>query len=448
MAGAGGQGGGHGAAQVADVEAGEQVRQRPPLGCLDAFLQVADGDLAPAADPTQPVPLDAVEVARVGPDDPELDQLLHPLLAQALDVHGTPAGEVLDPSRHPGRAVLVRAPVIGLALRAQQRGAAHRAILGEGPGRSPLGPQGQDRADDLGYDVAGLAHDDRVALAHVLGPHLVLVVERGGAHGGAADEHRLEHGEGGGPAGAADRHHDLTQPRGALLGRVFKGDGPPGGVRRRADLPALGQVVDLHDDPVDLVVEVVAVLEPVLGEGEHLVERGDRRHVRVDREAEAGDPPQGLAVAGEVRTAVHEPELVGPEAEAAGGGDGGVLLAQRARPGVAGVDERAQPSIELGPLQPLEDRQRHVDLTAHLEHRRRPFQPHRHRLDRGDVVRDILAHLPVAPGGGLHQPAALVAEAHGQPVDLQLAAEGDVAVDEALSALAPRLELGGREGVV
>ena len=65
----------------------------------------------------------------------------------------------------------------------------HRPARDAGPGRT------EHRPDHLGDHVAGLAHHDRVARAHVLGPHLVLVVQGGQRHGGAADEHRLQHGE-------------------------------------------------------------------------------------------------------------------------------------------------------------------------------------------------------------------------------------------------------------
>ena len=82
---------------------------------------------------------------------------------------------------------------------------------------------------------------DDVAGPHVLGPHLVLVVQRRLADGDAADEHRLEHGERRGPTGAPDRHEDVEQLRGALLGRELEGDRPARRARRRAQLLALAR---------------------------------------------------------------------------------------------------------------------------------------------------------------------------------------------------------------
>ena len=121
---------------------------------------------------------------------------LHPLLAEALDVHGAPAGEVGDGAGHPGRARLVGAAVVGLAL-GRTSGVPHTGqSVGNTHSASPVGPLGQHRADHLGDHVAGLAHDDRVARAHVLGRR------PGPGCGGwpgptvlPADEDRLEQGE-------------------------------------------------------------------------------------------------------------------------------------------------------------------------------------------------------------------------------------------------------------
>ena len=64
----------------------------------------------------------------------------------------------------------------------------------------------------------------------------------------------------------------------------------------------------------------------------------------------------------------------------------------------------------------------HVDLAAHLEHRRLDaLQPQRNLADRTNVLRHVLAGLPVAARGRLHQHAALVTQADRQPVELQLA---------------------------
>ena len=74
----------------------------------------------------------------------------------------------------------------------------------------------------------------------------------------------------------------------------------------------------------------------------------------------------------------------------------------------------------------------HVDLAAHLEHRRdrqRAGSPgieaQRDLADGADVLRHLLALLAVAAGGGLHQHARLVAQADRQAVELGLGDIGD-----------------------
>ena len=148
-------------------------------------------------------------------------------------------------------------------------------------------------------------------------------------------------------------------------------------------------------------------------------------------------------------------QLVAPEGEPPGGGDGGILLPQRPGRGVAGVDVGAQARLDLRGVEPLELGDGHVDLAAHLDHLGRPGgQPRRQHLDGGHVGGHVLAGPPVAAGGGLHQAAALVADGHGQPVDLQLAHQPHLGRRVAqlgqapLQPIAPGPQLVGRDGVV
>ena len=212
----------------------------------------------------------------------------------------------------------VQAAGVGLAVGPHERLAAHGTVLRERPGLAALRAVGEHGAEHLGDDVAGPADDDRVTRAHVLGPHLVLVVEGGLPDGDPAHEHRLEHRERRGPAGAPDRHHDVEQLGGALLRRELVGDGPPRRLRGGAEVGPTGQVVDLHDHAVDLVGEVVPLGLPLAAVGVHLVEAGERADLRVHRETKVAEEVERLVVGGEGGTALDLAELVASTATARG----------------------------------------------------------------------------------------------------------------------------------
>ena len=101
------------AAQVADVEADQQVGQRPVLGRLDGALQVGDRDVAEALQRPHLVPVDRVNVADVV-DQAVLDEQPARLLAQPLDVHRATGGEVVDAALALGRAVDIGAERVAL----------------------------------------------------------------------------------------------------------------------------------------------------------------------------------------------------------------------------------------------------------------------------------------------------------------------------------------------
>ena len=210
----------------------------------------------------------------------------HGPLAEALDVHGAPGGEVGDALHPLTRAVDVDAEGVALAVEAHERLAAHRAR--RSGTSTAAGPPGGAAAP--GPRTSGMTSPARRTTTvspgpDVLDPDLVLVVQGGQRHLGPADDDRLEHGERRGLPGPADRHHDVLEQGGLLLRRELVGDGPPRRLGRGPELAALGQVVDLDHDPVDLVVERVAVVQPAPAVVVDLLEAVHQLDVGVDREA-------------------------------------------------------------------------------------------------------------------------------------------------------------------
>ena len=154
--------------------------------------------------------------------------------------------------------------------------------------------------------------------------------------------------------------------------------------------------------------------------------------VAVDAEAVRAQPLEALPVAGEPQ-ALGRADRVAPHRERALGGERGIELADRARGRVARVHERRQALARAPLVERREVGQRHVDLAADLDERRRVVDPQRDRRDRAQVVRDVLADLAVAARGAAHEHAVAVDERDREPVDLRLGDVGEVGVLDPLA---------------
>ena len=280
-----------------------------------------------------------------------------------------------------------------------------------------------DRGHDLRDHVPGPHDDHLVALPDVLAGEVLLVVEGGSAHGHAADLDRLQHRVRDHVAGAADVHADLLQLRDRGRGRELEGDRPAGLAPDDAQLALRLEVVDLHDDAVDLEVEVLAPLLPGMA---CLDDRGEvvvQLDVAVHLEAVGAQPLERLEVGLEVE-ALAGADAVAPDRQGPRRCQLRVELADRAGGRVAGVRERALARGGALLVQPGEVGQRQVDLAANLQQRRGPFavrrQRQRDRPDRPQVVGHVLPDLTVAPGGAADEHAVLVDERNRETVHLRL----------------------------
>ena len=150
---------------------------------------------------------------------------------------------------------------------------------------------------------------------------------------------------------------------------------------------------------------------------------------RIGLEAAGGEPFDHAALA-VGRHVAHFAPGVGEETERARGGDGGVLLAQRAGGGIARIDVELTARRFLALVQFKKRLLGHIDLAAHLADFRHvlAFELLRHLLQRADIGGDVLALGAVAAGGGGDERAVFVTQRHRQPVDLRLGAEGDLLV--------------------
>src|SRR5206468_8037449 len=127
-----------------------------------------------------------------------------------------------------------------------------------------------DNADDFRYDVAAALDENTIVDGEAEAADLVFIVKRGVANRGAAKLNRLEHGYWRQRARAADLDADIHEPRRRLARRELHGNGPSRRFRSAAQLRLQIDGIHLHDDAVDFVIEIVAMLFPVPVEIEHL----------------------------------------------------------------------------------------------------------------------------------------------------------------------------------
>ena len=116
-------------------------------------------------------------------------------------------------------------------------------------------------------------------------------------------------------------------------------------------------------------------------------------------------------------------DRVAPHRERARGRYRRIELAYRAGRGVARVRERRLAGLRALLVEGGERRPGHIDLTAHLDQRWGILDPQWDLPDRAQVLRDLLADLPIAARGAAGEDAVLVHEGDREAVDLRL---GDV----------------------
>ena len=201
-----------------------------------------------------------VDVGRVL-EQAGVDELAHPFLAEPFDVERAATRPVHEPLHALRRAVDVDAVVVRLALDAHER---LRRTPGTSSGTSTAcvlrRPLGEHRPDDLGDHVAGAAHDDRVARAA-----RPCARRRPRCAASPCRRSRRRRTPARAPRTASARP---VRPMLTMMSRrivVFSSGGNLYAIAHRGarDVKPISarcaEVVDLHDDAVDLVAERVPV---------------------------------------------------------------------------------------------------------------------------------------------------------------------------------------------
>ena len=311
------------------------------------------------------------------------------------------------------------------AFGANDFGGADRAVRRHGEWLAVGGAFFQNDFDDFGDDVAGAAHEDGIADAHVLARYFVGVVQGGVGDGDAADFHRLQAGDGGNGAGAADLHVDGFDDGGFFHRREFPRHRPARSARDESGCLLFGETVSLIDDAVNFIRQVVAVR----GHVGHISGGGIRAGERALQWADGQSPGAVLreqpGVGRGQDKAVVCAVTVSEETELARGGDGGVKLAQAASGGVARVGKGLAASLQGLRVQRGKGRLRHIDFAAHFDDGGRGVaqKAQGDGADGAHIGGYVLAGRAVATGRRTGQDAVFVTQADGEAVEFRLGGE-------------------------
>ena len=308
---------------MAYAQSEQEPRQGPALGHLDVRHDLVRQHRAHAVQLQKLLSGEGEQVGRV------LHQaLVHehvgPLLAEAVDIHGAAADEVGEPAEDLRGAGGVHAVAHRLALRPHHLAAADRAALGHDEPTLLAGALAHNRPHDLGDDVARPLHDHRIADTDVLAADVVLVVEGRLLDDDTAYLHGLQHGKGVEAAGAAHVDRDLQKLGRRLDGRELVGDRPARLPPYVAQSLLEVQAVELHNQAVDLVLQAVTLLRPLLVAALDILQVAATVDVGIDAKAELIQPLERLPVGVRRLSIVRPAELVDPDVQPPGSGDAGV----------------------------------------------------------------------------------------------------------------------------
>ena len=209
--------------------------------------------------------MEVIEIRHID-DEAVFHQLSHHRRAEALNVHGVPAGKVGDVPLKLGGTLRAGAAEGRAVLVPDHRRAADRAYLWQGIGLRPLRTLRQIHGQNFRDDLSRLLHQHRISDADVLLRDEILIVEGSIGDGGARQTHRGQHRLGCQDAGAPHLHHDVRHLGVFLLRGILICHGPLGEFGRGAEDRAVRQAVHLHHRAVN----IKGIVHPLVVDAEDL----------------------------------------------------------------------------------------------------------------------------------------------------------------------------------
>ena len=168
-------------------------------------------------------------------------------------------GEMFQTALYLLRAIKIRTANRNLTLVLHYSSPAYRTMRRR---MNPLlitGALGDIHTDDGRNDFPCLLDDDEITHADVFALDLLKVMQRGIAHGAAAQEHRLQACNRRERSSAANLDIDGEQARLRLFRLVFVGDGPARGFARRAEIALLREGIHLDDRAIGFIGKLLSL---------------------------------------------------------------------------------------------------------------------------------------------------------------------------------------------
>ena len=280
----------------------------------------------------------------------------------------------------------------------------------------------RDALDDGGNHVPRPLDAHCVPHADVLLGDLAGVVQRGAAYRDAAHVDRAEQGHRRELARAADLDDDILDDRHFLARLELERDRPARRAGPEPEYLAVDLRIDLYHDAVDLEGELVAGGGEGAVERDRLLDRAADLHVRIDAEPPAREDLELVRMRVGGLGALERHDLVREKREGPPGRYAGVELPERSGRRVSRIGEGGELPLRHPAVEIAERLERHDRLAADRDEPGgfAAAEPERHRPDRADVRRDVLAHGSVAARRAARENAVFVDELDREPVELGL----------------------------
>ena len=351
----------------------------------------------------------------------QFDQGIDITFPEPFDIHHAPPGKVTERFLALRRAEqAARAAGNRLALFAHHVGIADRTALQHLERqrrrfRALLQHHGQHFRDH----VAGAAHDDGIAHAHILAQHLVFIVQGGIRHRHAAHGHgrQARHGRHGARAAHLDidaQHHGQGFFGGELV-RQRK----TRRARDKAQLLLVLRRVHLVDHAVDFVGQGGAARADIGVVGQQALRALHHTALLRHGDAQRFVPVEQGRMRGRHGGAIEGADAIRIETQLALRRDARIELAQAAGRRIARVGKFLLTCLALAFVQTGKIGLEHHHLAAHVQQRRHilAMQAQGDAGNGADIRRHVFARGAIAARGGLHEQAIFIAQVDGQAIE-------------------------------